>query len=103
MFVKDDDLILRFVNGIVNLAIDKEREGNGWHKDYLLKWMTDKFPEIKCRKPMKRQKILVALHELRILHPLFKGVAGVFATRWTLGEMALNAIGQAQGEMEFPS
>lgn len=37
LFVKNDELILSFVNGIVNLTIDKEREGNGWHKEYLLK------------------------------------------------------------------
>ena len=50
LFVKDDELILKLVNGIVNLTIDKEAEGNGWHKDYLKTWMTEKFPEINCGK-----------------------------------------------------
>ena len=94
LFVKDDSVILRFVDAIVNLTIDKEREGNGWHKDYLQTWMKSNFPTINCGKAQKRQAILVALQELGIIHPLFKGRPKLFVTRWTLGEMAQEVIGE---------
>ena len=94
LFVKDDELVLRFVDAIVNLTIDKEREGNGWHKDYLQTWMKSKFPTINCGKAQKRQAILVALQDLGIIHSLFKGRPKLFVTRWTLGEMAQKAIGE---------
>jgi len=92
LFVKDASLLLRFVNAIVNLTLQKEKEGNGWGKDYLEKWMQDKFPEIKCAKDEKRQRILVALQELGIIVSRIKGKPKVTATHWVLGERASTAI-----------
>ncbi len=92
LFVKDSSLLLRFVNAIVNLTLQKEKEGNGWGKDYLEKWMKDKFPEIKCAKDEKRQRILVALQELGIIKRRIEGKPKVTATHWVLGERAITAI-----------
>lgn len=92
LFVKDSSLLLRFVNAIVNLTLQKEKEGNGWGKDYLEKWMKDKFPQIKCAKDEKRQRIIVALQELGIIVSRIKGKPKVTATHWVLGERASTAI-----------
>lgn len=100
LFVKDDDTIMRFVNAIVNLAVDKEREGHGWHKDYLLAWMKDRFPAIKCRKAEKRQRIIRSLEELGILAVAVPGQKGVTATKWTLGGLARAAVGLGDDEAD---
>ena len=83
LFVKDESLIIRFVNAVVNLTLQKE---------YLLTWMEDRFPEIKCAKDAKRQRILVALQELGIIEAQIKGRPKITATRWVLGERAMKAI-----------
>lgn len=93
LFVKDDGLILRFLSGIINLTLAKEKEGNGWGKEYLLKWMQANFPEIKCAKDEKRQRILKTLEAEGIITPLFRGRAGMYATHWTLGSVARQALG----------
>jgi hypothetical protein len=64
----------------------------GWGKEYLLTWMKDRFPEIKCAKDAKRQRILVALQELGIIEARIKGRPKITATRWVLGERATKAI-----------
>jgi hypothetical protein len=92
LFVKDESLILRFVNAVVNLTLQKDKAGDGWGKEYLLTWMKDRFPEIKCAKDAKRQRILVALQELGIIEARIKGKPKITATRWVLGERAINAI-----------
>jgi hypothetical protein len=92
LFVKDESLILQFVNAVVNLTLQKEKAGDGWGKEYLLTWMKDRFPEIKCAKDAKRQRILVALQELGIIEARIKGRPKITATRWVLGERAINAI-----------
>ena len=92
LFVKDTSLLLRFVNAIVNLTLQKEKEGNGWGKDYLEKWIKDKFPQIKCAKDEKRQRILVALQELGIIKRRIEGKPKITATHWVLGERAITAI-----------
>jgi hypothetical protein len=92
LFKKDESLILQFVNAVVNLTLQKDKAGDGWGKEYLLTWMKDKFPEIKCAKDAKRQRILVALQELGIIEARIKGRPKITATRWVLGERAINAI-----------
>lgn len=92
LFVKDESLILQFVNAVVNLTVQKDKAGDGWGKEYLLTWMKDRFPKIKCAKDAKRQRILVALQELGIIEVHKKGVPKKAATRWVLGERAMNAI-----------
>lgn len=92
LFKKDESLILQFVNAVVNLTLQKYKTGDGWGKEYLLTWMKDRFPEIKCAKDAKRQRILVALQELGIIEVHKKGVPKKAATRWVLGERAMNAI-----------
>ena len=93
LFVKDDSLIIRLINGIVNLTIAKEKEGNGWGKEYLMKWMNDQFPEIKCAKDEKRQRIMRCLEEEGIIRAKFRGKGGMYATHWTLGTVAQQALG----------
>jgi hypothetical protein len=92
LFVKDESLILQFVNAVVNLTLQKDKAGDGWGKEYLLTWMQDRFPEIKCAKDAKRQRILVALQELGIIEARIKGRPKITATRWVLGERAMKAI-----------
>lgn len=92
LFVKDESIILQFVNAVVNLTLQKDKTGDGWGKEYLLTWMKDRFPEIKCAKDAKRQRILVALQELGIIEARIKGRPKITATRWVLGERAMNAI-----------
>lgn len=92
LFVKDESVILRFVNAVVNLTLQKDKAGDGWGKEYLLTWMKDRFPEIKCAKDAKRQRILVALQELGIIEARIKGKPKITATRWVVGERAMNAI-----------
>jgi hypothetical protein len=91
LFVKDDCLIIRFVNEIVNLTLQKDKEGNGWGKEFLLKWMKSHFPEIKCARDEKRQRIIAALQELGIIRVRVKGKPHVSATHWVLGERAITA------------
>lgn len=93
LFVKDDALIVRFIDGIVNLTLAKEREESGWGKEYLLKWMKDKFPEIKCAKDEKRLKIIKCLEAEGIIKATHRGRAGMYATHWTLGREAKLALG----------
>jgi len=93
LFVKDDGLIIRFINAVVNLTIAKEREGHGWGKEYLLKWMNDQFPGIKCAKDEKRQRIMRCLEDEGIIQALYRGRAGMYATHWTLGAVAKQALG----------
>jgi hypothetical protein len=76
----------------VNLTLQKDKAGDGWGKEYLLTWMKDRFPEIKCAKDAKRQRILVALQELGIIEVRLKGKPKITATRWVLGERAMQAI-----------
>jgi hypothetical protein len=92
LFVKDESPILQFVNAVVNLTLQKDKAGDGWGKEYLLTWMKDRFPEIKCAKDAKRQRILVALQELGIIEVRMKGRPKITATRWVLGERATKAI-----------
>jgi len=92
LFVKDESLILQFVNAVVNLTLQKDKAGDGWGKEYLLTWMKDRFPEIKCAKDAKRQRILVALQELGIIEARIKGRPKITATRWVLGERSMKAI-----------
>lgn len=54
--------------------------------------MTDKFPEINCRKPQKRQRIIVTLQELGVIRRVINGKLGICTTRWTLGDMAEMAV-----------
>ena len=100
LFVKDDELILRFVTGIVNLTLAKEKEGNGWGKEYLLKWMRAKFPEVKCAKDEKRLKIIKCLEAEGIIQVKYRGRAGMYATHWTLGNEAKLAVGITVEEPE---
>ncbi|WP_437191373.1 hypothetical protein [Planctomicrobium sp. SH527] len=92
LFVKDDELIIRFINGIVKLTIAKEKEGNGWGKEFLLKWMQSQFPQIKCAKDEKRQRIMHCLKEEGIIAPIARGRSGMYATHWTLGTVAKQAL-----------
>jgi hypothetical protein len=94
LFVKDNDLIMRFIDGIVNLTLSKEKQSHGWGKEYLLKWMKSHFPTIKCAKDEKRVRIIRCLEEERIIQAVVRGQAG-FATRWTLGPVAREALGMA--------
>ena len=100
LFVKDDDLIIRFVDGIVNLTIAKEKEGHGWGKEYLLKWMNSQFPEIKCAKDEKRQRMIKCLESEGIIQVLYRGRAGMYATHWTLGRVARLALGMTDSDQE---
>ena len=100
LFVKDDDLIIRFINGIVNLTIAKEKEGHGWGKEYLLKWMISQFPEIKCAKDEKRQRIIKCLESEGIIQVLFRGRSGMYATHWSLGSVAKLALGMTDSDQE---
>lgn len=93
LFVKDDELIIRFINGIVNLTLAKEKEGQGWGKEYLMKWMKDKFPEVACAKDEKRQRIIKCLQEEGIIQVSFRGRAGMYCTHWTLGNVSKLALG----------
>ena len=97
LFVKDDSLIIRFVNEIVNLTLRKDKEGNGWGKEFLLKWMNSRFPEIKCAKDEKRQRIIVALQELGIIRVRVKGKLQLSATHWVFGERAITATQHQSG------
>ena len=97
LFVKDDSLIIRFVNEIVNLTLRKDKEGNGWGKEFLLKWMNNRFPEIKCAKDEKRQRIIVALQELGIIRVRVKGKVQISATHWVFGERAITATQHQSG------
>ena len=100
LFVKDDGLIIRFIDGIVNLTLAKEKQGDGWGKEYLMKWMKDQFPEIKCAKDEKRQRIIKCLEDEGIIRVIARGRAGMYATHWTLGNVARLALGVAQIEQE---
>ena len=100
LFVKDDDLIIRFINGIVNLTLAKEKQGDGWGKEYLMKWMKDKFPEIACAKDEKRQRIIKCLQEEGIIQVNYRGRAGMYCTHWTLGSVAKLALGIEVGKPE---
>jgi hypothetical protein len=100
LFVKDDDLIIRFLNGIVNLTLAKEKQGDGWGKEYLLKWMKSQFPEIKCAKDEKRQRIIKCLEEEGIIQVNYRGRAGMYCTHWTLGNVARLALGISGEEPE---
>ena len=100
LFVKDADLIIQFVNGIVNLTVTKENEGSGWGKEYLMKWMKEEFPGIKCAKDEKRQRIIKCLQEEGIIQVKYRGRAGMYATHWTLGNVAKLALGITGDEQE---
>ena len=93
LFVKDDELIMRFVNGIVNLTLAKEQEGCGWGKEYLMEWMKDQFPEIKCAKDEKRMRIIRCLEAEGVIEVKYRGRAGMYATHWTVGSEAKLALG----------
>jgi len=93
LFVKDDGLILRFLTGIINLTLVKEKQESGWGKEYLMKWMQVHFPEIKCAKDEKRQRIIKTLKEIGIIKAVFPGRQGMYATHWTLGNLAKQALG----------
>jgi hypothetical protein len=93
LFVKDDELIIRFLSGIVNLTIAKEKEGNGWGREYLLKWVNSQFPELKFAKDQKRQRIMVCLEAEGIIQAVCRGRAGMYCTHWTLGSTAKEALG----------
>lgn len=59
--VKEAEVVRRFLDAAVNLAVDKEREGRGFGRVYFQKWVRDKFPEIKVGYIAKVQKILTEL------------------------------------------
>ena len=103
LFVKDDDLIIRFIDGIINLTLAKEKEGHGWGKEYLMKWMKDQFPEIACAKDEKRQRIIKCLESEGIIQVSYRGRAGMYCTHWTLGNVAKLALGITVDETEHES
>jgi hypothetical protein len=88
---------------VINLTLAKEKEGHGWGKEYLLKWMTGNFPEIRCAKDEKRQRILKTLEQEEIIRPVYRGRAGMYATHWTLGRVARLAVGMESGEGPNPA
>lgn len=93
LFVKDEVLIMRFINAIVQLTCVKEKEGNGWGTEYLMKWMKSNFPEIKCGNDQKRQNIIDCLKDEGIIRQVIRGRAFMYATHWTLGSVARQAYG----------
>ena len=92
LFVNNNDLIMRFINGIVNLTLVKESQSHGWGKGYLLKWMITNFPEIKCAKSEKRLRIINCLEQQGIIEAVTRGKPGYGCTKWKLGKVALEAV-----------
>jgi hypothetical protein len=93
LFVKSDDIVTDFLNKIIVLTLNKEKQESGWGKDYLKVWMEDEFPMIKCAKPLKRHKIIKCLQDFGIIKVVIKGVKHRFATYWKLGYQSQIAIG----------
>jgi len=97
LFVKSDELILKFLGSIINLTIYKEVTNDGWGKDYLKIWLSDNFPEIKCGKSEKRHKIINALERCGIIRCRVRGYRGM-ATHWTIGKRSAEALGIEQND-----
>jgi len=85
--VKDPAIVTEFLSAIVNLAVDKEMQGNGFGRQFLQKWIRDKFPQIKVGDDSKVKKILTELRVRGIVERTEKGFRGRGASRWTLGWM----------------
>jgi hypothetical protein len=88
--VKEPDVVQRFLDAIVNLVIDKQREGRGFGRVYIQKWFRDRFPEVKVGYNAKVQRILTLLNETGIIHRTKKGFRPVGQQRgqcsqWELG------------------
>jgi hypothetical protein len=85
--IKDPDLAVRVVTGIVKVTQKKDSEGKGWGYAYLKQWLPDNFG-IKCSKQEKLAAVFKSLVDLRIIGVLSKGRKGK-ATRWALGSRVL--------------
>jgi hypothetical protein len=65
--VKEQEVVGRLLDGIVNLVKDKIEQGNGFGRVFLQKWIRDKCPEIKVGYVAKVQRILKELQDRGII------------------------------------
>ena len=65
--VKEAQVVRRFLDGVVNLVIDKQREGRGFGRVYFQKWIREKFPEIKVGYNAKVQRVLTLLKDTGVI------------------------------------
>ncbi len=106
--VKEADVVRRFLDGIVNLVIDKEREGRGFGRIYLQEWIRDKCPEIKVGYNAKVQKILKLLDETGIVHRIKKGFRPIGkekgqCSQWEVGWRAKGLLEPDSSSLITPS
>jgi len=82
-----------FLNKIIALAHYKEKYNQGFKYDYFMRWIQSSFNSIKVLNRGKVLKIFNVLENNQILVEKYKGIKGLFATKWKLGIKALAATG----------
>ncbi len=79
---------------ILRLTEQKEREGNGFGYDYLLKLFSGaRFERFHLKDKVKIRKLMKGLVEAEYLKIKIYGKKGITATHWVLGERGRNCLG----------